>query len=138
MFFNFYPNFYFFNVRFGFYFWNKLECGVLYASMHEGHGSVITLLCSSFRCIICQYLRRINWMDELGCRGVYFSCLPPVLQKFKFMRISWLCLPCLSLADCSQGLFIKHWFVSALGSNVGLSFVVVARSVSEKPGEMVG
>jgi len=77
-------------------------------------------------------------MDELGCRGVYFSCLPPVLQKFKFMRISWLCLPCLSLADCSQGLFIKHWFVSALGSNVGLSFVVVARSVSEKPGEMVG
>jgi hypothetical protein len=25
-----------------------------------------------------------------------------------------------------------------LGSNVGLSFVVVARSVSEKPGEMVG
>jgi hypothetical protein len=71
-------------------------------------------------------------------RCVLFLLTSCVTKKFKFMRISWLCLPCLSLADCSQGLFIKHWFVSALGSNVGLSFVVVARSVSEKPGEMVG
>lgn len=60
MFFNFYPKFYFFNVRFGFYFLNKLDCGVLYASMHERQGIVITLPCSSFRCIFSQYLWRIN------------------------------------------------------------------------------